>query len=134
MKIDAFRAQLEQINTFYEAESRRIDGTSRLFSGEAAIYASDGEVESARVRADTTQYEATVRKAQIDANLALEQARTNIAQLQRILTLEQEGIQTIANVQAQLTASSMAAVNLSAQVTERADNSTSCNVNYAGEI
>lgn len=134
LKLRSFASQLDQVNTFYEAESRRISGVSQIFSGESRLYAADGAVESSRVQADTAQYNATVAKSQIDAQLQLEKARTNIAQLQRLLALELEGIQTIANVQSQLTASSLSAVNLSAQVTERAVNSSSCSENYSGEI
>ncbi len=134
LKLESFASQLEQVNTFYEAESRRIAGAAQLFAGESRLYSADGAVESARVQSDTAQYNATVAKSRIDADLQLEKARTNIAQLQRLLALELDGIQTIATVQSQLTASSLAAVNLSAQVTEQASNSSRCVESYSGEI
>jgi len=134
LKLQSFASQLAQVNTFYEAESRRIAGTAQIFQGQSRLYTADGAVESSRVQADTAQYNATVAKSQIDAQLQLEKARTNIAQLQRLLALELDGIQTIATVQSQLTASSLSAVNLSAQVTERAVNSSSCSESYSGEI
>ena len=55
-------------------------------------------------------------------------------ELEREQALELERIKTVNNVHAQLAAATMAAVNLSASVSEGVSNSASCNTSYSYDM
>ena len=102
-----------------------------IYDARARIYASELGAESARVASENQQYQLAIDTARTRADLELKKTDLNINQLQRLLALELERIKTVNNVHAQLAAATMAAVNLSASVSEGASNSTSCSTSYS---
>jgi hypothetical protein len=131
LKLRKYAAQLESYRAKIAAEVGRIEASSSIFDGESKMYVAELSAESARVESEDKQFALAMNSAQIEANIELKKAETNIAQLQRIAELQMEQLKTMATVQSSLAAGAMSAVNLSAGVTEGVTNSTGCTTNYS---
>lgn len=131
LKLQKFAAQLDNYRSKVQAEVSRIEAQSRIYDAQTRVYSAELSAESARVESEDKQFALAVEKAKAESAHELKQAEVNIAQLQRIATLEQEQLTTIATVNSSLAAGAMAAVNLSAGVNEQASNSTSCSTSYS---
>lgn len=131
VEIKKFDAYLEKFKAEVSAESERVKALATAYDGEAKVYVARGEIEKARTGVEDRRFELYVKQAQITADLEAKEAEINLAQIQRMLALELESLKTILATQSQLASAAMAAFNLQAQVSESAQNQSSCSETYS---
>ena len=126
-EIEAYRAQIG-------AEAERVRAGAGIYDARARLFTAEVQAESARLEGENQSYRIAFERGRTEAELEMKQAELQIEQLQRLLALELERIKTVNNVHAQLAAATMAAVNLSASVSEGVSNSASCNTSYSYDM
>ena len=125
-QLSRYTAELERYKSQLDTEIERVKAEVSIYDGKTRIYATEISQEEARVRADTEQYRLAIEEGRADAQLQLESARTNLEYYIRTLQMELSRLDTIAKVQANLAASSLAALNVNASIGSTAND----NFNY----
>jgi hypothetical protein len=128
-KLEKFRTKVAKYSVDIDAEAKRVASGVGIYEGQTRMYAAELGAEQARVVADSRQYDLALETAKSQTQIELAEASMNIEQVLRTLNLELDKNKTILTVQAQLAAAAMSAVNLSASISEQAQNSSSCSTN-----
>jgi len=129
--LDKFKADVMRYAAEIDAEAKRVGAGVDIYSGQSRMYAAELGAESARVSSDTRHFELGIQEAKANADVEIKEAQLNIEQLLRILSLEIDKGKTILGVQSQLAAAAMAAVNLSAGVSDSVSSSSGCSETYS---
>lgn len=121
--IELFKARIAAYGEAIRAEASRLEGLTSIYESEIKGYSAEIDGESKRVEAETDAYKAEVEYKVKEASLRMEEARLNLATIQQSIQLLLEAIKGGSTVAAQLAASAMSAVNLSASVSDSNSNS-----------
>lgn len=132
--LEKFKAQIQKYSAYIDAEAKRVTSGVGVYDGQARMYTAELGAEQSRVVADSRQFDLALQEGKTETSVELSEAQLNIDQLLRTMSLEIEKAKTLSQVQSQLAASAMSAVNLSAAVSEAAQNSSSCSTNTSTEI
>lgn len=130
-EIKRFTAFLEKYKAEVLAESERIKSLATSYDGQAKVYQAQGEVEKTRASVDDRRFDLALQEGKARADLRVKEVELTIQQLLRLLQLEIEADRTVLSTSAQLAAAAMSAVNISAQVSEQAQLSSSCQETYS---
>jgi hypothetical protein len=132
LEIKKLGAFLEKYKAEIQAQVSQIQGRAQAYGAQADMFRATAEVEKTKATVNDKRYELFIEEGKAKAELELKKADLNIQQVLRMLALEQDALKTLMHTHAQLAASAMSAVNLSASIGESAANSVSnnCSVSY----
>lgn len=136
LKIAKLDSLLRRYAADIEAERSRIDAAVRALAADAQVYSAAADVAQAQSATADRALQLQVERTRADADIQLRRGEIAInTTLQRSAQLL-EALKAIGTIAAQLSASSMSAVNLSASISSGQSNSTSCGVgyNFSGDI
>lgn len=132
LDLDAWKAQLSLVTEKLHAERDRVAALVSVFGAQVDKYRADATVESAAADTDTRQFQAQVENVRAQVDTYLKAVEMNIQQLIQGSAQILEAVKGAAGAAAQLAASSMSALHMSAQVSS--GNSTSmasnCSTDY----
>lgn len=123
--IELFKARVSAYSQQVSAEASRLQSLTGIYESKVRAYGAQIDGESKRVGAETDTYKAEVEYKVKEATLRIEEARTNLSTLQQSVQLLLEAMRSGSTVAAQLAASAMSAVNLSANVSDSSSTSAS---------
>lgn len=129
--IELFKAKIAAYGEQIKAEASRLESLASIYESEIKSYSAEIDGEAKRVGAETDAYKAEVEYKTKEATLRMEEARMNLATLQQSIQLLLEAIKGGSSVAAQLAASAMSAVNLSASVSD--SNSKSAGIQHSNQ-
>lgn len=130
-RIVAWRAELEKMESLIRAESGRIAALAQGTDAQARIYQADAAVESAASAASDRTFELGLNRENARVQTELRRAEIDIQQNVQLTQLLLEARRTLSQVLSQLAASSMSAMNFSANVSSSRSDSKSCNTSYS---
>lgn len=114
--IEQYQGEIAAFKVQVDAESSRIGAEVNSFGAQVEAYRAEITGETAKTDAQVANLRAEVDVASTDAQLQLEVTRANIARAQAFLGLYSDTLKSGAEISAQLTASAMDAINLSAGI------------------
>lgn len=130
-QLQAWRGTLERMQALLQAEVARVQSVAQGAQAAAQIYTADAGVEAAASAAQDRTTEIALRGREAKANLELKQAEIRIQENLQITQLLVEVRKMLAQVQSQLTASAMSAMNFSASVGSSRSVSQGCSTSYS---
>jgi hypothetical protein len=134
-EVERFKAYLGKFEAEVRAESAKIDAQAKQYDAEARIYAAGGEVAKAISGFNVETAKVVIAHAQAQAEIGTRKAQILIENSLKESALTLEKYKTIAQVQAQLGASALAAYNVSASVSGSGSSSVSrsndCNTSHS---
>lgn len=135
-RINTWRSQLELARTELQAEQGRIGAEATRASAVSQLYSADASVAQAESAAHDRTFELGLRREEAEVNTQLRAAEVRIQESIQLLTLLSRSRETLAQVLSQISASTMSAVNFSAQVgsTRSQNNGCTTSFNFNGEI
>lgn len=125
--VDEYQGKVSAFRALVEAESTKIGSKVQAFGAEIDAFRAAISGEVAKTEAERANLTAQVSVAASEADLRLKQAEANISRAQTLLGLYNEALKSGATVSAQITASAMDAINLSAGIS----GSDQTNYNYS---
>jgi len=123
--IELFAANTAIYGKQVDAESARIEALTRVIDSRTKIFESLGKGEVSRITAQTEIVKSQTQLAVAEGGLRIEAAKANVQRLIQQVTLLLEAIKAGAQVSAQLAASALSGVNLSAGLHASGSASTS---------
>lgn len=116
LQIDEFRAELEWFRAKLETALARVNAQHSLFGDEMRLFEAQGNIESTRVSSDNRTFQLQLEEGKTRADLELKKAELNISQVDRAAAIEQQSLDAVARVGAQLAGASMSSVNMGASL------------------
>ena len=134
-QIAVWRGTLDKMLGLVQAESSRISGQAQRADALARIYSADAGVETAASAASDRSFQLGLEAANAATQSSLKEAEIRIQENIQLTNLVVEVRKTLAQVLSQLAASSMSAMNFSANVSSARSASRSCatSVAWTGE-
>ncbi len=132
LKLERLRAALDQLRILLQGEVERVNVLRGAYDADARMYAAEGDVERSRVASDDRRFEVMVRNAEIKANNGLKNLELNIRSAENQSQVLLTGNSNILQANTQVGASSLAALNFSASISDGVSNSTNCTTTYEG--
>lgn len=131
--LEQYQAQLQRVDQLVKLEESRLSAVSQRDRSAADIYRARADVEQAASAAADRQFQSGLAAARADVDVQLEEARIRSGENVQLQGLVLEALRTLATVFSQLTASTMSAVNYSANVGASESSSRSRSVGWSGE-
>lgn len=131
--LEQFGMQLRRVDQFLQGEQARLAAVAQRDRARADVFQAQASVEQAASDANDRHFNSLLAAARARVDVELEEARTKSTENTQILGLVLEAMKTMAQVQAQLAASSMSAVNYSAGVSASDSFSRGRSVSWSGE-
>jgi hypothetical protein len=131
--IEQFKAQIEKFRGLVAGEQARLDAVARSAEAASRTLVALGEIEKARVTSDTTRAELMVRKAQITAQIDMENLKLKIEAAKELLNIKLAGLEAVLRAETQVGASALSALNYAAHVTAGYQNTVQCSDTYSHE-
>ncbi|MBT9153385.1 MAG: hypothetical protein DDT39_00042 [Firmicutes bacterium] len=134
--LQVWDADLRAVLAGLQAQQARVGAAAQGASAVAQIYAADASVSSAESAAHDRKFELGLARERAVVDTELQAAQARIQENIQLLTLLARARETMAQVFSQLTASTMSAVSLSANIGTSTSQSTACSTNFSfsGEI
>ncbi len=132
LTLDKFNGDVSAYNALVNAEAQRVTSAVGIFRGQADIYSAQANAEQGRFGALARQFELAIEDGKAHAEIAIEQAKALITQVQTAAQLYIEALKGAAATGAQLAASAISSVNLAARIEESSSINTSTNYNLTG--
>lgn len=135
-KLQKGEQQLRKFLAQLQAETSRVEGDTRILGAEAAVYSAAGQVAQAQSAAQDRDLQRQIATMQADADIQLKRGEISINATIQQAGLLLESMKSLGNTAAQLAASAMSAVNLSASLSNSSSNSSSCSqsFDFSGEL
>lgn len=136
LDLNAWRAQIERIDSAIRAEVARIESITRIHMGDVEMYRADASIEQVASESNERVSRLAIEQEKDRVLMALENTRVGVSQLQEATKLAITKKSSIMQVGGQLSAASMSAVNFSAGVSSSQSQGQSCSTSfsYSGEI
>lgn len=131
LSVEAYKAEMQGWASAVSAQSDRLRAIAAVFGGKAQIYQAQGTIAEASVRAQTERYRAAVEEGKARAEVDLEKVKLDISQVQRLTELEVQARIKSAEIFGQLSAATMAAVNLGATISTQDSSSVNCQTTHS---
>lgn len=126
----AWRGKLDRLLAEIQAEQARIGTASEVYRSQVAAYGAEAAVETAASDANLRALQLAAERERSRTEVALKNAEIAINQLLEVNRLLITKEQTVAQTSSQLAAASMSAVNFSAGVSSKRDQSQSCGTHF----
>jgi hypothetical protein len=114
LPLENYRINAEVYKTLSEGEGTRVNALNKVFETRAGVFGEMVKGEAARLNAETGVYKASADVAVAEGQLRIQAATANIQRLFKQVELLVESIKAGAQVSAQIAASALSGVNLSA--------------------
>lgn len=131
--LEQYRAALQRADNLLNLERARISAVGEKVQAQATIYRAQGDIEQAASAATDRSFELGLAAARAKVDTQLETAKIRSQENIALQGLTLEALKALAQILSQLAASTMAAVNYSANVSASDSYSHSRNVSWAGE-
>lgn len=136
LKLTKFDSLLRKYAAEIEAERAKVNASVQALQADAQVYSAAADVAQAQSATADRALQLNLERTRAETDIQLRRGEIAInTTLQRSAQLL-EALKAAGTIAAQLSASSMSAVNLSASISSSQGNSTSCNVGYnlSGDI
>lgn len=131
LKISKLEATLRKYGADIEAERTRVNAAVASLQADAAVYSAGASVAQAQSATADRALQLNLERTRADVDIQMRRGEITINQTRDRSSLLLEALRSAGNIAAQLSASSMSAVNLSASISSSQGNSTSCNTSYS---
>lgn len=125
--MERFRAELD-------AERSRIESITRVFDGQARVYAASASVEESKQQSNQRAFSLHMEQERTKKELDLRGAEVNIQQGIEIGRIILGKLESLARNQTQLAASSMAGLNIGAQISASEQKECQTSYSFSGSI
>ena len=134
--VSAWQTKIERLRAMLQAEQARLAAVATSTDAQARLYTADASVESSASADADRSFELGLSAENARVNTQLKVAEAKISQLQFLTTQMAEIKKAVAQVSAQLAASTMSAVNYGASVSSSRSKTSSCSSSFSfqGEI
>lgn len=131
LKISKLDSSLRKYAADIEAERTRVNAAVAALQADSSVYAAAADVAQAQSATADRALQLNLARTQADVDIQLRRGEITINQTRDRASLLLEALKSAGTISAQLSASSMSAVNLSASISSSQGNSTSCNTSYS---
>jgi hypothetical protein len=114
--LEVYRARIQEVTARLAALQGKNNAIATRNDSEARMYVADGQIESARTEANNRAFAIASENANNQVQSRITEAQIRVANAERTLAIEIEGLRAAGAAYTQLCASSMSAVNFSAGV------------------
>jgi surface antigen len=126
LRLERTNAELERVQKELDAEAKRVEAVLRAKESEVRVFEAEGKVESDRVTSDAQRLRVLVENVRSQMQAQIQETQLKIEEAKNIRALQEEGLKTMASIQASIASSALAALNIGATIQESASNSYSC--------
>jgi hypothetical protein len=135
-KLQQGEADLRRYLAQIQAQTARVDSDAKALSAESQVYSAAGQIALAQSNAQDRQLQTQIATIRADAELQLKRGEMSTTVAIQRAQLILDSMKSLGTIAAQLAASAMSAVNLSASISENTANSSSCSTSYSlsGEL